>query len=37
MRQMAADGVMQKDIMKVFGISQPYVSKIIRRKVWTHI
>lgn len=37
MRQMAADGVMQKDIMKIFGISQPYVSKIICRKVWTHI
>ena len=37
MRQMAADGIMQKDIAKVFGTAPNYVSKIVNRHAWKHI
>lgn len=37
MRQMAADGVMQKDIAVIFGILPSSVSRIIRRHAWKHI
>ena len=37
MRQLAADGVLQKDIAVIFGIRPSSVSRIITRKAWTHI
>jgi hypothetical protein len=37
MRQLAADGVLQKDIAVLFGILPSSVSRIITRKAWKHI
>jgi plasmid maintenance system antidote protein VapI len=34
---MAADGVMQKEIARIYGIMPNTVSRIVTRKTWTHI
>jgi hypothetical protein len=37
MRKMHAEGVSQKYLCKVFGLSSGHVSQIINRKEWSHI
>jgi hypothetical protein len=37
LRQMAADGVMQKEIARIYGIMPNTVSRIVNRKAWRHI
>jgi hypothetical protein len=37
LRQMSADGMLQKDIAVVFGIRPSYVSRIVNRHAWKHI
>jgi len=37
LRQMAADGVLQKEIARIYGIMPATVSRIVTRKTWTHI
>lgn len=37
MRQMATEGMLQKDIAVIFGIPPSSVSRIINRKAWKHI
>jgi hypothetical protein len=37
LRQLAADGVMQKELARSYGIAPATVSRIITRKTWTHI
>jgi hypothetical protein len=34
---LAADGVMQKELARSYGIAPATVSRIITRKTWTHI
>lgn len=36
-RELAASGVLQKDIATRFGMRQSYVSKIVNRHVWKHV
>ena len=37
LRQMAADGVLHKEIARVYGLAPSTVSRIITRKAWKHI
>jgi uncharacterized protein YjcR len=37
LRQMAADGMPQRDIARIYGIMPNTVSRIVTRKTWTHI
>jgi uncharacterized protein YjcR len=37
LRQMAADGMMQKEIARIYGIMPNTVSRIVNRKAWRHI
>jgi hypothetical protein len=37
LRQMAADGVLQKEIARIYGIMPSTVSRIVTRKAWKHI
>jgi DNA-directed RNA polymerase specialized sigma subunit len=34
---MAADGVLQKEIARIYGIMPSTVSRIVTRKAWKHI
>lgn len=36
-RSLAAEGVLQKDIARRFGMSPTHVSRIVRRLLWSHI
>lgn len=37
LRQLAAKGVLQKDIAAKFGIATATVSRIVTRKLWAHV
>lgn len=37
LRQLAARGVLQKDIAAKFGIAAGTVSRIVRRELWAHV
>ena len=37
LRQMAADGVLHKEIARIYGIMPSTVSRIVTRKAWKHI
>lgn len=37
LRQLAASGTLQKDIAISFGISKETVSRIVNRKLWSHV
>lgn len=36
-RRLASGGIKQKDIAVQFGISESVVSRIVRRKMWSHV
>lgn len=36
-RELAATGMMQKDIARLYGVKQQCISKIVNRKRWSHV